>query len=51
MASDDHMIPMLAQRSMAQRAGGSATEVADDSGVNLSRRRLLPGFISRAPVG
>ena len=52
MASDDHMITMPAQRSMAQRAGGSATEVADDSrAVNFSQRRLLPRFINRSPGG
>ena len=52
IASDDHMITMPAQRSMAQRAGGSATEVADDSrAVNFSQRRLLPRFINRSPGG
>jgi pimeloyl-ACP methyl ester carboxylesterase len=48
VASDDRMIPPLAQRAMAQRAGSTLTEVSGSHAVYVSQAKAVAGFFDRA---
>jgi pimeloyl-ACP methyl ester carboxylesterase len=48
VATQDHMIPVPAQRSMAERAGATVLEVAGSHAVYVSKPKEVAGFIRRA---
>jgi pimeloyl-ACP methyl ester carboxylesterase len=48
VASDDRMIPPLAQRMMAERAGSTVTEVAGSHAVYVSKPEAVAAIIAQA---
>jgi len=48
VATQDRMIPVAAQRSMAERAGSTVTEVAGSHAVYVSKRKDVAALIARA---
>jgi pimeloyl-ACP methyl ester carboxylesterase len=48
VATDDRMIPPPAQRSMAERAGATVTEVAGSHSIFLSQPSVVAGVIKQA---
>jgi pimeloyl-ACP methyl ester carboxylesterase len=48
VATQDHMIPVPAQRSMAERAGSTVIEVASSHAVYVSKPEKVAGLIRRA---
>jgi pimeloyl-ACP methyl ester carboxylesterase len=48
VATQDLMIPVPAQRSMAERAGSTVLEVAGSHAVYVSKPKEVAGFIRRA---
>ena len=51
VASDDHMIPPPAQRSMAERAGATVAEVPGSHSVYVSQPAAVAELIKRAARG
>jgi len=50
IATEDHMIPPLTQRAMAQRAGSATVEVAASHAVYMSQPAAVAGLIRQASV-
>jgi pimeloyl-ACP methyl ester carboxylesterase len=50
IATDDHMIPPLAQQQMAQRAGAEIVETSGSHAVYVSKPAEVAGLIERAAV-
>ena len=48
VATEDRMIPVAAQRSMAERAGSTVTEVAGSHAVYVSKPKDVAALIARA---
>src|SRR6478672_1557212 len=48
VASDDHMIPPPAQRTMAERIGATVTEVAGSHAIYVSQPAAVAGLITQA---
>lgn len=48
VATDDHMIPVPAQRSMAERAGATVAEAAGSHALYVSKPKEVAAFIRRA---
>lgn len=48
VATDDHMIPVPAQRSMAERAGATVAETAGSHALYVSKPKEVAAFIRRA---
>lgn len=48
VATEDHMIPLSAQRAMAQRAGAATQQVAASHAVYLSQPRAVAAIIQQA---
>lgn len=51
VATDDHMIPPAAQRSMAQRAGATVSETPGSHAVYVSRPAVVAAVIAQAAQG
>src|SRR4029077_8949011 len=51
VATDDHMIPPLAQRAMASRAGAAVTETPGSHAVYVSRPAAVAAIIAKAAAG
>ena len=50
IATEDRMIPLSAQRAMAQRAGSTTVEVAASHAVYMSQPRAVAALIRKACV-
>ena len=50
IATEDRMIPLSAQRAMAQRAGATTVEVAASHAVYMSQPRAVAALIRKACV-
>ena len=48
VATQDHMIPVAAQRSMAERAGATVVEAAGSHAIYVSKPKDVAAFIRRA---
>jgi pimeloyl-ACP methyl ester carboxylesterase len=48
VATDDHMIPPLAQRTMAERIGATTTEVAGSHAIYVSQPAAVADLITQA---
>jgi pimeloyl-ACP methyl ester carboxylesterase len=48
VASEDHMVPPAAQRTMAERAGSKVQEVKSSHAVMMSRANDVAAFIESA---
>ena len=51
VANDDHMIPPIAQRAMARRAGSTVVEVAGSHAVYVSQPQAVASVIENAAAG
>jgi pimeloyl-ACP methyl ester carboxylesterase len=51
VATDDRMIPPLAQRFMSQRAGATVVEVAGSQAIYVSQPAAVAGLIAKASKG
>ena len=50
VATDDHMIPPSAQRTMAERAGATVTETPGSHAVYVSNPAAVAGLIDQAAL-
>ena len=50
VATDDHMIPPVAQRAMAKRAGSNVVEVKGSHAVYVSQPKAVADLIAKAAV-
>ena len=48
VASDDHMIPPPAQRSMSERASSTVTEAPGSHSIYVSQPAVVAGLITQA---